>query len=136
LIIQKKAIRIISGVNYHEHTAPLFYNLKILPLDQIIECSKLIFKHAVKFNFCPKSFIDVFSRFNVENKVYELRYPNDFELPRARIELFKLIPLYSLPAVWNNCEELRFYQNQLTFTLILIDKLFFLFAREHNLVGE
>jgi Reverse transcriptase (RNA-dependent DNA polymerase) len=136
LTMQKKALRIMSGVSYHEHTAPLFYNHKILPLDLIIELSKLIFMHAVKFNFCPKSFLNVFTRINVENLVYELRYPNDFELPRARIELFKRIPLYSLPALWNNCEELRYYQNQLTFKLILIDKLFYTFARDHGLVGE
>jgi hypothetical protein len=91
--------------------------------------------HAVKFNFCPKSFNDVFTRINVENQAYELRYPNEFELPRARIELFKRIPCYSLPELWNNCEELRFYQNQLTFKLVLIDTLFQKFALEHGLVG-
>jgi hypothetical protein len=135
-IMQKKAISIISDVHYHEHTAPLFFECKILPLDLIIEYSKLIFMHAIKFNFCPKSFNNVFTRVYAENLAYELRYPSDFELPRARIEFFKRIPLYSLPALWNNCEEMRFYQNQLTFKLILFDKLFEKFAFNHGLVGE
>jgi Reverse transcriptase (RNA-dependent DNA polymerase) len=135
-IMQKKAIRIISDVHYHEHTAPLFYECRIFPLDLIIEYSKLIFMHAIKFNFCPKSFNSVFTRVNVEDLAYELRYPNDYELPRARIEFFKRIPLYSLPALWNNCEEMRFYQNQLTFKLILVERLFEKFALEHGLVGE
>jgi hypothetical protein len=43
----------------------------------------------------------------MENANYDLRYPNDFVVPRARIELFKKIPAYTLPTEWNNCEDLQ-----------------------------
>jgi hypothetical protein len=71
--------------------------------------------HSIKFNYCPKSFRDVFVKIYHDNLAYELRYPNDFEVPRARIEFFKRIPIYALTVEWNNCEELRFYQNLLNF---------------------
>jgi Reverse transcriptase (RNA-dependent DNA polymerase) len=136
IIMQKKAIRIISGVNTREHTAPLFLHYHILPFNLIVKYAKLILMHSVKFNLCPKSFFNVFNRVEPGDFVYELRYPNEFDVPRARLELFKRIPLYTLPLEWNNCGDLRFYQNPLTFKLILIETLFRTWAEENNLVGE
>jgi hypothetical protein len=42
---QKEAIRVIANANYRDHTPPLFKNLKILPLEKMIELSKLKFMH-------------------------------------------------------------------------------------------
>jgi Reverse transcriptase (RNA-dependent DNA polymerase) len=136
VILQKKAIRIVSGVGYNEHTAELFLNLKILPLNLIIKQFKLTLMHSVKFGFCPKSYNDVFTRNIVDNMPYELRYPNDFNVPRANLEIFKKVPLFSLPTEWNNCAELRFYQNPVTFKIILLETLFRDFANDNNLIGE
>jgi hypothetical protein len=44
-------------------------------------------------------------------------------LPHPRIEFFKKIPLYSLPAAWNAAGTLRFYHNRITFKIALKDKL-------------
>jgi hypothetical protein len=85
----------------------------------------------------PKSFLDVFRKLDTENLVYELRYPNEFEVPRARIELFKRIPLFTLPTDWNNCGDLRFYiVNPTTFRITLVNVLRQKFATENNLGGE
>jgi hypothetical protein len=135
-LMQKKAVRIISGVEFSAHTAPLFLSNNILPLSLIIRYAKLMFMHSVKYGFCPKSFNDVFTRINPDNAVYELRYPNEFEVPRSRIELFKRIPLVSLPFEWNGCNELRFYQNPITFKLTLLETLFRDWATDNNLIGE
>jgi hypothetical protein len=43
---QKEAIRVIANANCREHTPPLFKNLKILPLEKMIELSKLKFMHS------------------------------------------------------------------------------------------
>jgi len=43
---QKEAIRIICNAGYREHTAPLFAQLKILPLDQLIQFNILKFVHS------------------------------------------------------------------------------------------
>jgi hypothetical protein len=90
-----------------------------MTLDMIIKYSKLKFMHAVKFNYCPKSFIDTFTLIDNDNRHYELRNPQEFEMPRARIESFKKIPIYSLTEEWNNCGDLRFYQNPATFIITL-----------------
>jgi Reverse transcriptase (RNA-dependent DNA polymerase) len=88
IIMQKKAIRIVVGAGYHDHTSIHFVNLRILPFDLIITQSKLKFMHSVKCSYCPKSFNDMFTPLNYDNLAYELRYLNDFEVPRARMEIF------------------------------------------------
>jgi hypothetical protein len=84
----------VADVDFHAHTADLFLNEKIMLFSYISKYSKLMCMHSVKFNYCPKSFRDVFLRINHENLAYELRYPNDFEVPRTRIKFFKQIPVY------------------------------------------
>ncbi len=53
---------------------------------------------------------------------HELRNDNDYFLPQPRIEMFKQIPIYSLPAAWNAAGNLRFYQNRSTFKIALKDQ--------------
>jgi hypothetical protein len=134
--MQKKAIRIVTGSSFNEHTAPLFHECNILTVNQIIEYAKLNFMLSVKFEYCPKSFLEVFRKIDINNLVYDLRYPNEFEVPRARIELFKRIPIFTLPNDWNNCGDLRFYVNPTTFKIALIDVLRQKFVMENNLGGE
>jgi hypothetical protein len=135
-ILQKKAVRIVFGAPFHEHTAPLFFASRILPLDMIIVQAKLLFMHSIKYEYCPKSFYDVFTRNNIVNPVYELRYPIEFVIPFARTELFKKVPLYSLPDEWNNCGDLRFYVNPTTFKIILNETLFNKLALDNRLISE
>ena len=45
----KKAIRIVAKANYTAHTAPIFTELNILPVDKLITQAKLTFMHSV----CP-----------------------------------------------------------------------------------
>jgi hypothetical protein len=134
--MQKKAIRIITSSKRNEHSGPLFFSEKILPFDSIIQQAKLLFMHSIKYNHCPKSYENVFVPVNHDNYVYDLRYPNDFEVPRARIELFKKIPLYTLPTEWNNSHDLRFYQNFATFKITLSETLFRTLAEANGLTGE
>jgi hypothetical protein len=50
---QKQAIRIVCNAPFRAHTAPLFKELKILPLDQLIEYSRIKFMHCFHFKNCP-----------------------------------------------------------------------------------
>jgi Reverse transcriptase (RNA-dependent DNA polymerase) len=129
-LLQKKAIRIISNVGYRDHTAPLFIAKDIMPIDIIIKYNRLLFMHSIKHRYCPKSFYDVFTLSN-DDISYELRYTNDFIIPRARIELFKKIPLHYLPFEWNNSGDLQFYQNRETFRIILRETLMREFEEAH-----
>jgi hypothetical protein len=92
--------------------------------------------HSVKFNYCPKSFIDVFVENRAEDRNYDLRNMHDFLVPRARIEHFKRIPIYTLPDEWNNCGDLQFYSNVTTFKITMYETLFREYAIFHNLTGE
>jgi hypothetical protein len=134
--MQKKALRIITYSRYNDHTVPLFVNEKILPLEYIIIQAKLKFMHSMKFKYGPKSFNEVFVLNNVDDLTYDLRYPNEFDVPFARIELFKRIPLYALPIEWNSCEDLCFYQNVTTFNIVLFETLIRLFAINNDMIGE
>lgn len=122
--IQKKAIRIITGSKYNEHTLPLFINHKILPLEKIIKQRKLLFMHSVYYRYCPKSFNTTWSRNNERNNDHNLRNNNLFDLTNPRTEFFKKSPLYALPFEWNNSGNLIYYENVVTFKHALRDQLF------------
>jgi hypothetical protein len=51
----KKAVRIISRAKYRNHTYPLFANLGILPLDELITYHRLKFMHSYHFKKLPIS---------------------------------------------------------------------------------
>ena len=123
LKVQKKAIRIITNSRYNEHTAPLFFSLGILPYDKIIEQSKLIFMHSVEYNYAPRTFLNTWRKNNERNTGHALRNEADYVLPFPRIEFFKKIPLYSLPAAWNAAGDIRFHQNRTTFKIALKEQL-------------
>jgi hypothetical protein len=125
-------VQLIMNILY----SPPFIQNHVLTLDLIITQAKLIFMHSVKYDYSPKSFINVFVKVDNDNAIHDLRYPNDFVVPRARIELFKKVPLYSLPYEWNNCGDLRFYRNTTTFKIALCDTLFCNYALKNNIVGE
>jgi hypothetical protein len=78
----KKAVRIISRAKFRDHTNPLFVNLEILQLDQLVTNHRLYckFMHNYYFRKLPPSFLHLWQT-NVErNPVRELRNANDYTL--------------------------------------------------------
>jgi hypothetical protein len=67
---QKEAIRIICNVGHthREHTAPLFTQLKILPVDQLINLNVLKFMHSFTHNKLPVSFYRMWT-IQIENVI-------------------------------------------------------------------
>ena len=129
--IQKKAIRTITRSRYNEHTAPLFYDHKILPFDKILKHGKLKFMHSVFYGYAPASFLGVWPKNNQRNDL-NLRNENLFTLPFPRTENFKRYTLYALPNEWNNSGNLIFYENRITFLHSLKDQLFDEILNENN----
>ena len=122
-ILQKKAVRLITFAKYNDHTAPIFKKLKILPFEKIILEQNLKFMHSIYNNYAPPSFNGVWP-LNVNRATeYELRNTNDFSLIFPRFEGFKKFPLYSFPKKWNESGDLRLYNNKVTFSIALRDKL-------------
>jgi hypothetical protein len=116
---QKKAIRIITNSSYNAHTAPLFERLHILPLEKVITQAKLTFMHTIYYEYAPASFTDTWQTQAQRNPELNLRNATDFYLPFPRIELFKRLPLYSLPSTWNSHDTVRYYRNRTTFNIAL-----------------
>ena len=46
---------------------------------------------------------------------YKLRNVADFNLPAPRTEFFKRQPIYSLPLIWNEFNDMKFQPNRITF---------------------
>jgi len=120
-----------SNKNHHtkssssEHTGPLFTSLRILPFEKFLLLNKLLFMHAVAYGYAPSSFRNVWTVNESRDLNYELRNRDIFSIPPVRIELFRKIPLYSLPNEWNNLvENIRLQHNRTTFKIALTDYLF------------
>ena len=124
--LQKKAIRIITKSKNNAHTIPLFQETKILPFEKLMLQRKLLFMHSIHNDYAPKSFADSFVKNNNRDIVYELRNGDAYQVPAARIELFKKFPIYSFPLAWNEVGNgiLGYYKNKVTFGLALKEHLF------------
>jgi hypothetical protein len=125
ITLQKKAIRIITKSNASAHTPPLFLRSHILPFDKLLTQAKLLFMHSIAFNYAPASFSETWAKNETRNNDYQLRNDDLFILPTLRIELFRKVPLYSLPLAWNELSDsLRYQHNRTTFKIALLDSLF------------
>ena len=122
-ILQKKVIRSITGAKYRDHTKELFKKVNILPLEKIILLSKSLFMHSIFYNYAPSSFENTWSKLSARNLNLDLRNENDFTLPFPRLELFKRLPLYSLPQNWNKLNDNRYQSNRFTFKISLYNDL-------------
>ena len=60
--LQKKALRIMTGIKYNAHTEPLFKQLSIMKLDDSFSLHYLKFNHKFNQNFLPKCFANIFTR--------------------------------------------------------------------------
>ena len=58
--LQKKAIRLIGFSHYQAHSSPLFKNLKILKLTDIVKSNNVLFTHNTLNNKSPTTFNDYF----------------------------------------------------------------------------
>ena len=98
---QKKAIRIISKSTYHAHTAPLFKNLKILPLENLITYSQLKFMHNFYNNNIPLSFTEMWVTNRSRNPQINLRNAENLHVPAHSFDSIKRLPLFTFPTKWN-----------------------------------
>jgi hypothetical protein len=109
---QKKAIRIISRAKYRDHTAPLFANLEILPLDELVSYQRLKFMHCFHHQKLPISFAQMWTTNADRNPERVLRNAQDYAIPHHRVEMVKRMPLYSFPAAWNVEDTEKYNPNQ------------------------
>jgi hypothetical protein len=110
-LLQKKAIRIISGNRFLAHTNPIFKELEILPYTSQIQYAKLLFMHTVVYKYGPKSFLETWQTNSDCDQPHDLRNHEHFKIPFPRIDLFKKSPYYSLAIEWNKLDDNRLQSN-------------------------
>jgi hypothetical protein len=66
----------------------------------------------------------LFEKNNMENRYYEFRNIPDFNVPFARIELVKRLPVYSMTSLWNRSGVVTYHSNHVTFQIALKDEIF------------
>jgi hypothetical protein len=117
---QKNAIRIVANAKYNSHTAPLFKQLKILPLESVIQLSLNKIMHNFVCLRLPASFAMTW-RTNRERfeafGVHALRNEDDFQVPFARTNQLQKFPIVQIPTLWNNLpQELKSIQSSYGFS--------------------
>ena len=99
---QKQAICIVCNAPYRAHTAPLFKELKILPLDQLIDYNRIKFMYSYHFKKLPVSFNEMWKTNRERNPERILRNADDLFVPAHRVEFVKRLPIIALPTAWNS----------------------------------
>jgi hypothetical protein len=112
---QKEAIRIIGNVGYRDHTGPLFKRLAILPLDELIKYAQLKFMHNFHHKKLPISFNETWVSNRARNPEIALRNADDLYVPAHHFATTKRFPLFTMPRVWNEANELKLNPSQRIF---------------------
>jgi hypothetical protein len=123
---QKQAIRLISGSKYNAHTQPIFKNLEILPLTQLITFFNLKFMHSFIYKSIPKAFHETWitnaqyrAQINLNLDQRAMRNDEDIFIPPFRTDFIGRKPYFNLPKLWNNITEpsLKYQPNKVSFNI-------------------
>ena len=63
--MQKKALRHVCKANYNAHTAPLFINMNLLTISDLIQVSRAVFIHRFRYDRLPSIF-EIFYKFKTQ----------------------------------------------------------------------
>jgi hypothetical protein len=74
----------------------------VLPLDQLIEFSRIKFMHSFHFKKLPFSFSEMWLTNHQRNPEIALRNKDDLYIPAHRVEFVKRLPPFAFPAAWNS----------------------------------
>ena len=104
VILQKKAIRIISKAKYFDHTEPLFKTLELLTLDKIYKLNCLLFIYKlVTMNMYKEMKCRVLRNSDFHN--HTTRNRSQYRLPRTRLKCIRQSCLYVGLSLWNNIDK-------------------------------
>ena len=115
-LLQKKAIRIISNVDYLAHSSKLFFNLKLLKLDDIMTFQLGTFMYKLKYNKLPSAIPHMFVT-NENIHSHNTRNKNGYLILNVRTNCRKFTVSYAGPILWNSFpQKLRQLPSEVLFT--------------------
>jgi putative NIF3 family GTP cyclohydrolase 1 type 2 len=98
ILLQKKAIRIVSGADYLDHTNCLFLRNNLLKFNDIIELNILLVMFKAHNNSLPRNLQKCFS---VKEEKYSSRFKNKFKVNFVRTDIkARNISVYGVK-LWN-----------------------------------
>ena len=100
--LQKKAVRIISLSKYNAHTEPVFKQLKLLKVTDILKLQELKFYYKFKNNKLPIYFQNLPFHCNFQKHQHNTRIQNHIQLGRTVHEYAKKCIRYNVPISVNN----------------------------------
>ena len=101
LLIQKRIIRNICDCNFRAHTDPLFFESKILKIDDIFNINLGSMMHKLSKKELPPVLDSLFKKNNEIHK-YSTRQTNHYHLPKTRLRLLQNTFVYNGPKFWNS----------------------------------
>ena len=103
IILQKRAIRLISNSNYLDHTNPIFHNFNILKLNDLYKIRCLKYIYSTIFLNKHKFILDFITAQQI-NHNYHTRN-TDLRLPTVRLFKFKQSLVYKSILYWNEIKN-------------------------------
>ena len=105
-VVQKKIIRIISNSSFNAHSAPLFLDLNVLPLNKIYVSAVLIFMYKLRNNALPATdlFKDMF-QYNHSHHQYNTRQRTNVHTPVSHLSLAYRSIRFSGVNLWNSLPD-------------------------------
>ena len=105
-ILQKRIARIINFADFNAHSSPIFANLGILKLEDLIFLDNALFMHDYYSNQLPSVFSNFFKSVSeVHHYNTRLASKNKYYLPKARTNYGKFNIRFSGTKVWNSLED-------------------------------
>ena len=104
LILQKRVCRIITFSHWHEHTPPIFKELKLLTINDIYTLSLAMFMFRFINRLLPSIFNDYFT-LNTTRHSRNTRQRNSYHIPLCRLSTTQKFIKYRCVNLWNSLEN-------------------------------
>jgi hypothetical protein len=115
VLLQKKAIRIISGAAYLDHTNNIFLNFKLLKFMDLVELNTLLVMHKAYNNLLPLNLQKCFSVDNVAT--FSTRRKNKFKINYVRTNMKAMCISIRGVKMWNaldfklsSCSDIKLFK--------------------------
>ena len=104
LLLQKRALRVITNSSYLSNSGPLFDQLKTLKVNDIHTFQTAIFMYKYTYNQLPSMFLNLFTP-NSNIHSYPTRRSSDYHLENPKIVLSQKSLKHHGPDVWNSLPD-------------------------------
>ena len=104
VVLQKKAVRIMTGSAYNEHAAPLFRESNILNVKDLHDQLVTGFMYDFVHQTLPKSLLHIYTYPGIDHG-HNTRHSIDPKIPKVQSELLKRSFVYRGPYLWMNMDD-------------------------------